>query len=241
MEYFKEMKAFKEWLLLNELSTSAVALWYTLMTINNSVGWKSKFNVANATVQKLTGLSKQGLADARKKLMEHDLIMFEKGAKGRAPKYQMVSLVSHIDRSPDPKLDQSLDRSADQSLTIPRERHRQKDRRGETRAEKLIQLHETSIGRLSPVAREEFLLWMEEVGADMLEAAIKHAAKHGARSFRYVERILEEWVDNNLVTVEAVNAFQKQKGQRIHNTIPFPNKERDQTKALFDEMRREGS
>ncbi|WP_141554370.1 hypothetical protein [Virgibacillus ndiopensis] len=54
------------------------------MAINNSVGWKRRFNAPNALVEQLTGLSKQGLLDARKTLVKHNLITSEKGKKGKA-------------------------------------------------------------------------------------------------------------------------------------------------------------
>lgn len=101
MNYMKELRAFKEWLLVNELPTSAIVLWYTLMGVNNTAGWKSRFNAPNSLIQQLTGLSKQGLINARTKLIESNLIGCEKGKKGKAPVYKMVPLVNAVDQSLD--------------------------------------------------------------------------------------------------------------------------------------------
>ncbi|WP_163971072.1 DnaD domain-containing protein [Oceanobacillus halotolerans] len=233
MNYEQEMTAFKDWLLLIEISTSAIALWYTLMSINNSVGWKSRFNAANPVVQSLTGLSKQGLVQARKKLLEHNLIRYEKGKKGRAPVYQMVSLVLSVDLS----VDQLVYPSVDESLTIQKEREKEERRRG-GRVENPFHLYEKYIGTLTPFAKDEFLIWRSKLGGPM--TAVKHAAKHGARTFRYLEKILQEWVANKLTTVEEVEVYLKEQSTHVHNTIPFPRKEEDRAKALFDEVRREG-
>ncbi|ASN05787.1 hypothetical protein CFK40_12585 [Virgibacillus necropolis] len=70
MDYIKELNAFKDWLLMNDLPTGAITLWHTLMAVNNATGWKERFNAPSSTVGQLMGLSKQGILDARKILME---------------------------------------------------------------------------------------------------------------------------------------------------------------------------
>ncbi|SDJ20640.1 hypothetical protein [Natribacillus halophilus] len=115
MDYMKELNAFRNWLLMNDLTTSGIALWHTLMSINNMTGWKEHFNAPNSTVQRLTGLSKQGLVDARKVLIDNNLIEYQKGKKNKAPVYKIISLVNSVDQS----LDQIVDQSVDQQLDLP--------------------------------------------------------------------------------------------------------------------------
>src|SRR5699024_6566812 len=83
MNYIKELNAFREWLLVHELPTSAIVLWYTLMGINNIARWKRTFNAPNGVTQQLSGLSKSGVHVARKSLVEHGLITYEPGEKER--------------------------------------------------------------------------------------------------------------------------------------------------------------
>lgn len=85
MNYIKELNAFKDWVQVNELSASATLLWHTLMIINNTTGWKNQFNAPNALVGNLSGLSVQRINEARKQLMEQQLITCENGKKGKAP------------------------------------------------------------------------------------------------------------------------------------------------------------
>ncbi|MFA1820024.1 hypothetical protein ACDX78_07510 [Virgibacillus oceani] len=92
MNYMKELNAFRNWLLLHKLSSGSILLWHTLMSINNMAGWKTKFNANNTVIYQLTGLTKNNLITARKQLQEHDLIVYYKGNKSRAPVYQMVSV-----------------------------------------------------------------------------------------------------------------------------------------------------
>lgn len=92
MNFIKELNAFRDWVTIHPMPSGSVVLWYTLMNINNSIGWKQQFNAANSTVQVLSGLSKTGVEKARRNLLEKKLIHFEKGSRGRAPIYEMCSL-----------------------------------------------------------------------------------------------------------------------------------------------------
>lgn len=112
MNYIKELNAFKNWLFLNEIPTSAIALWHTLMTINNATHWKREFNAPNSVVSKLSGLSKQGVHNARNHLIKQGRILCKKGKKGQAPIYQMVPFGGAVDSSVCPSMFQATPRSA---------------------------------------------------------------------------------------------------------------------------------
>jgi len=120
LNYIRELNAFRDWLMLNPLTTSGVALWYTLMSINNMAGWPEWFAVPNSTLQQLAKLSKQGLADARNELKQKGLIDYKPGNRKQAGSYKMISLVNRLVNSPDqtldPILDQTLDQTVDQSV-----------------------------------------------------------------------------------------------------------------------------
>ena len=89
--------------MMNPLNTSAIALWHTLMSVNNMHGWTEWFTVSNTTLQQLTNLSKQGLVDARKELEKAGLIQYQSGGLRGPGSYKMISLVNRLVNS----LDQS--------------------------------------------------------------------------------------------------------------------------------------
>ncbi|MEC5425302.1 DnaD domain protein [Virgibacillus sp. C22-A2] len=243
MNYIKELNAFRNWLLLSEIPTSAIALWYTLMAINNSVGWKSSFNAPNSVVQQLTGLSKQGLLNARNELIEHNLICCEKGKKGKAPVYKMVSLVNSVDQCMYQSVYQSLDPSLDESLTIPKQKlkQKQKSRRGEKEAENPFLIFEQNFGILRPIAGESLIAWCEDLGDDIVVAAIKLAVKRGGHTYSYIEKILKEWAHAKLTSIDRVRDYERQKAANRDNTIPFRKRTEKSRQTLFDELRQEGS
>lgn len=208
MNYIKELNGFREWLLSNDLPANAVSLWYTLMSINNAARWKKSFNAPNAIVRQLSGLSKQGLLDARTKLKEHNLITFEKGKRGKASVYEMISLCESPDESASLTSDelpyqssyQSLDESAgkstgesiDESQPVLKQKEKQ-DRRVEDALTESLHFYKQNIGKISPMVKRELQQWIGLVGAPIVMEAINQTAKYGGQTFGYLEKVLQEW------------------------------------------------
>lgn len=274
MNYIKELNGFREWLLLNELPANAVALWYTLISINNTARWKKRFNAPNGIVRQLSGLTKQGLLDARNKLKEQALIDFEKGKRGQASVYEMISLTrtdestlyqtqdesayqsndqyqdeltyQSLDQSQgesvDPLPDASLGESIDEFQPVLKQKHKEKQerRKEDKRADSLLTIYEQNIGKPGPIVNDELKQWNDLVGEPIVLEAIKQTTKYGGRTFSYLEKILQEWCEANLTTLEAVQAYENRKKARKNNTVPFRKPTKDSKQSLFDELREEG-
>lgn len=101
MNLFKEMRAFYDYVLLNGVSTGEVALWYTLISVNNRLGWLDEFAVSNLILQQATSLSRNGLNSARNGLKQKGLIDYCPGKSNQAGKYRMVSLECNILGTPE--------------------------------------------------------------------------------------------------------------------------------------------
>lgn len=89
MNYIKELNAFYDWLELNELSPSAINLWYALMHINNKAGWTETFTVAESVLCVKTGLTDRTLRKVRNELKQKGRIDFI-SRKGKAPIYKII-------------------------------------------------------------------------------------------------------------------------------------------------------
>lgn len=96
MKYINEINAFYDWLELNELSTSAVALWCALMHINNKAAWVETFTVAESVLSIKTGLSGRGVRNARNELKQRGRIDFRSRTGGKAPTYTIISFETGI-------------------------------------------------------------------------------------------------------------------------------------------------
>ena len=92
MNYLRELNAFRDYALLNPLATGEVALWHSLMSVNNQASWREWFTAPNLTLQTLTGLSRQGLDKARNRLVQRELIEYTKGRSNQAGFYKIYSV-----------------------------------------------------------------------------------------------------------------------------------------------------
>lgn len=73
------------------LSAGQIALWFALVHQDNQLGWADSFNMPSRTLELLTGLSRSGVAKARKALQEMGFITFEThGVK--ATTYQIIDI-----------------------------------------------------------------------------------------------------------------------------------------------------
>ncbi len=94
MNYLLEIKAFYDWLEVNQLSTSGIALWHALMHIANKTGWRDTFTVATVVLSTKTGLKRDAFYNARTALQNKGLISFKVRTGNQAAVYKINSLVS---------------------------------------------------------------------------------------------------------------------------------------------------
>lgn len=103
MNYIKEINAFYDWLEINELSASAVNLWYALMHINNKAGWIETFTVAESVLSIKSGLSGRTIRNARNELKQKGRIDFKSRSGGKAPIYTIISFETGLNAMAKPK------------------------------------------------------------------------------------------------------------------------------------------
>lgn len=77
MNYIIELNAFHDSLLMNDLSTGQIALWYALMHINNKCNWIEWFSASNKVLSIQTGMSRSGILKARNELKQKGYIDFK--------------------------------------------------------------------------------------------------------------------------------------------------------------------
>lgn len=139
VNYLKELRGFYDYSMYNGVSTGEVALWYTLMAINNRLGWLDEFAVNNSILQQLTALSKSGLDYARNGLKQRGLIDYVPGKGNRPGKYRMISFDGNIsdavlDTIPDIVRTQNLALSGHNTGPLYNKvltKHKQKHKRGD--------------------------------------------------------------------------------------------------------------
>lgn len=73
--------------------------------------------------------------------------------------------------------------------------------------------------------------WSNDLGSELVIQAIEIAAKNNARNWKYIERILMDWNNNGIKTIEQAKAYSKTRGgkkvgsTRQNNKKPKPKQE----------------
>lgn len=101
MNYLKEINSFYDLLEINPLSSSAIALWFALMHINNKCRWKQEFTVALSVLELKTSLKRKTIERARNELRQKGLIDWKSRKGNQAALYSLksVSDVLYLDDS----------------------------------------------------------------------------------------------------------------------------------------------
>jgi len=260
MNYIKLLNDFRDWLMVHELPTSSIALWHSLVSINNMSGWKEQFNAPNPTLQQLTGLSAEGVRKARKKLIEAGLIEYSDGRRGVAGTYNIMLLsnqqtnesttIQPTEESTSvgksggiDEVSNSVGLSVGEKLHIPKHKEVVDVVEEEKDKPNALTFYENNFGMLTPYIAEQVIAWCEDLNDEIVIAAMQVTLKNGSNNFRYAETILREWSSKKLVSLDQVRAYELQKrASKKTNTIPFPRRQEvnkaDERDELLDRLKR---
>lgn len=206
MNYIKEMNAFYNQIEINPLSSSAVALWHTLMHINNKTGWKQTFTVAAGVLRIKAGLKDSAFKRARIELHEKDYLSFQSRGGNLAAQYEMHSLLF-----------------TSQSKEVedkPQEtNHAKKQHSTESEA---LTFYIENFGDVRPYITEEVLEWVANSGEALVKEAMKNALDKNKDNWGYVKGILQSWSTKGITNVEETKqekaTFKKQRKQKTPQT-----------------------
>lgn len=91
MNYLQELRAFKDWCLINQPPCGQIALWHALMMVANASGWQEWVTVPGRTLELLSGLSHSGINNARKGLIDRGRLEYRPSDnRKKASKYKII-------------------------------------------------------------------------------------------------------------------------------------------------------
>jgi len=237
VNYIKEINAFYDWLETNQLSQSDIVLWHALMHINNKSGWKAQFTVAISVLEVKTGLTRRTIERARNRLYQVGLIDWKSRKGNRASLYELKSLCGNYDAQKAVKNDVESDAQGVAQPVDITKRNETKQKEEEVTRENPVTVYEQNFGIMKPLLQESFLAWCNDLGDDVVIAAMKLAVHKGGRTFSYVESILKEWINEGLDDLNQIRTYEENKKK----TVPFRKQKQQKTdSSLFDELRKEG-
>lgn len=221
INYVSEINAFHMWLATNPtLSTSARILWFSLMHYCNSCGWKVDFAVPLSAIEADTGLKRDAIYAARNALIQAGRIKVTQRKGGKAAVYSLNFFTVDLGnehplsgtvsvkptRTPTRTPTSTPTSTPTRTPNIPRvEKSRVDIGGGAARARSpkgvdhdpefgaVVKAFSDNINPVTPFQAEDLLALCETYGKDRVIWAIREGARNGARSLRYIERVLEHW------------------------------------------------
>ena len=200
--YIDEINAFKNWLTFNQPTTSAIALWHGLMMINNSCGWKSRFNASYSVITTYTGLKKMAVIRARNSLIEYGLLRVYPRAGNQSTEYELISIASLKETQNDTQADTQIPiaslketQNDTQADTIPRVRQDNISRVRQEEKNNIVDnlvctYFQKYVRPLSNIIEaEELNALARDYGDSTVINAIDIAVKKGKRNIRYIAGI----------------------------------------------------
>ena len=208
MRYIDELNTFNDWLETNEISTSAICLWYALMQIANKTGWKKKFNVANRVLTTKTGgMSIPAIHRARNTLQEAGLITFKTRNGKQSTEYQIIpfalqnvkltdqvtdQVTDHIPRLDKTRLDKTRLSSSPTPSSLPQKKEAAAD--ADEKNKEVLSLYANNMHPIvSIIEKDKLVNLIEEHGANYVKLAIEQAVMRNARNLAYVSKVLAAW------------------------------------------------
>lgn len=210
--WIKLYRKFKEWEWYNDPIVKAVFIELLLTANWKPTKWKGiELDVGETVVGRkelaeAVGVSEQNVRTALRKLENTKTIL-----KKSTNKYTVVKVLNYCNyqvsaEDSQPTTNQQLTNNqptTNQQLTTPKEikndinkelyieeAARVRVREG---VAKVIKLYEQNIGVPSPITRDVLADLLSSHSADLLELAIKEAAKANAHSVKYIEAIFRKW------------------------------------------------
>lgn len=98
MDYIKEMNAFYDTDMANQLTPNAISLYFALLNIANKLYWKADFTVSNLTLQSRSGIADRKTLDrTRNQLIQKKLIIYKPSGKvNQAGSYTILGCVGQL-------------------------------------------------------------------------------------------------------------------------------------------------
>ncbi|MEK5108191.1 DnaD domain protein [Cytobacillus sp. FSL K6-0129] len=120
---------------------------------------------------------------------------------------------SNLERSEN-ALGTGMERSENNNKNVNKDNNvKEKTTTTTTAPENPVQLFEYLLCRLSPIQMNSLYQWVDDFkgNQEIVNAAIKLADNKNKRNFNFVEFLLKEWHSNNLMDIDRVRAYEREK------------------------------
>lgn len=233
LDYFAQRRAYRDYKMYErKLSQAQNDLYRELLDYaNDKRRLDVPFRLMNDAVLKLTGLSESTMADARNRLAQYGLIKYDKGKRNTdTPIYQIINLYEDRANLRDDSVDDavvtsgndtggsSVDDTGTNLITTTQHNLTSNNHdRHDDSLKQLFEIYSQEIGVIGPTAKQlvfDSIKDFTDQGTKEDEAnqivihAIKIMAENNAKSWKYVQAILNNWLSHSLFDLDNIKAYQ---------------------------------
>jgi len=227
LNYLVQIKAFYDRLEVEPLKSSEIALWYSLMSINNKTAWSETFTVASSVLCQKSGIKEANFYKARNLLQQKGYIDWKSRTGNQAAIYHLPKLyeqlpTNSIDNHTDNWGDSSRDTSIGSSRALTKlNKTKQKDVDDDVVARSNVFDKWTALwGFPNAIALPELNGWLEQLSPDIIDYAIQIAGEHDVQSrgaLKYLRAVIDGWQQRNITTLEQAKKAAEEHDQRMAN------------------------
>lgn len=233
MDYFAQRRAYRDYKIFEKrLSQAQNDLYRELLDYaNDKRKLDEPFHLMNDAVLKLTGLSESTMADARNRLAQYGLIKYDKGKRNTdTPVYQIINLYGDRANLRDDSVDDtvvtsgndtggsSVDDTGTNLITTTQHNLTNNNHdKHDNLLKRLFEIYSQEIGVIGPTAKQLVFDSIkdftdqgttEDEASQIVIHAIRIMAENNAKSWKYVQAILNDWLSHSLFTVNNIKAYQ---------------------------------
>lgn len=201
-----------------ELTPQSRILYLSYLQKNNILYWAESFTVSASEMQGLSGLSQSGMQRARKQLIEKGMIIYKNRGSNRAPRYSLPALTDSfvltiLNGTPNntpvnTTVSTPNNTPVNSPNTLIDKTRQDKTRQDDASAARDFWLSEVNPSE-APFVLQSIDYWVKDFnGQDVIVIlGIKEMLENGAKSYKYLDKVLKTWESKKLDTPEKVNKY----------------------------------
>lgn len=243
LDYFKQRRAFRKLKRDQiDISTGQNNLYRELLDYaNDEYQLDNLFTLKNSALLDLTGLSEAGLKKARNELVQLGLIEYVPGKRNKQkPKYKIIKLYStswatrkeESSSTGTPKSSSTSNPTSSSTssskvltnnLTNNQTSNSNNNQDDGNPFVSLIDMYQTEIGILSPMAKQMVFDYVDDFkqggatdqqASDIIQYGISIATSYNKHYWKYVSKILDDWLSHSLFDLSNIKAYQNKPRQK---------------------------
>lgn len=216
LDMASQIQQFYNWLMENTLKATEISLWHSLMHIADKAGYPIWLSVAVTRLEKLTGMKKDAIYNAREKLQEEGLIEIQLGKGNQAAQYRLIPFEQQ----------QEPEKIVFEELPVDDPVESEEEPPIKEEQPILFYRRSQEIIPMPPSKDTQWILQLIEEGmeddlvCEGIDITLNNEElkeKNPMDRWKYFNGIIRTWFNNGISTLDQYKAHEKEREERLKN------------------------